>query len=41
LALPRSVKRLKRLWCRRFANTGSTVAMRWLYSLWPGAQMPE
>lgn len=30
LSLPRSVKRLSRLLWRRLANTGSTVAMRWL-----------
>ena len=35
LALPRSVKRLMRLWWRMLANTGSTVAMRRLYRARP------
>jgi hypothetical protein len=35
LALPRSVKRLMRLWWRMLANTGSTVVMRRLYSARP------
>ena len=36
--LPRSVKRLIRLCCLMFANTGSTVAMRRLYSARPRAE---
>lgn len=37
-ARPLSVKRSSRLLCRMFANTGSTVPMRWLYSARPDAQ---
>jgi hypothetical protein len=38
LALPRSVKRLMRLWWRMSATTGLTVAMRRLYSAQHGAE---
>lgn len=37
-ARPLSVKRFNRLLCLRFANTGSTVAMRWLYKRRPCAE---
>jgi hypothetical protein len=35
LGLRAQVNRLSSLLCRRLANTGSTVAMRWLYSRLP------
>ena len=37
-ARPLSVKRFSRLLCLMLANTGSTVAMRWLYSRRPGVE---